>query len=326
MTASDKKTIQTLDRLYRLCKAGQWGFQTVAENAQNRGLKVLLKSFAQQRADFAQELADEIERLSGSSSGRRSLRGIVHRGRINIRATLTIGARNVEELILREARIGENVVGKAYEKALESGLPAESREIVDNHYRQIMAVRDQIENMLGRSGRRLIVRLFDTTDDAKIAVQVLKGAGFDTNSVELVDIDQVSIYDGPGSSVNESAISGAIGGALWGGLFGLAAGVSAFFIPGMGMLSSNVLINWAAAAIVGLIVGAFFGIVLGVVIGHANREEDRYLHDSSLTFGRTLLRLDASDERADEATHILHEVNAAARARTIQEAVVANQS
>jgi uncharacterized protein (TIGR02284 family) len=326
MAEPNKKTIRTLNRLHRLCHAGQRGFQTVAENAQNRGLKVLLKSFAQQRADFAEEISEEVERLGGRCSERRSVLGVIHRGRINIRATMTISARSVEDLILREARYGEGVAEKAYQKALESDLPAGTRALVEGQYHQIKAVREQIERLQGKSGRQLVVRLFDSTVDAHAAIDSLQQAGFATDAVELIDMEQIKIYNGPGSSLNESAISGAVGGALWGGLFGLAAGLSTLFVPGMTMIGRSVLLSWAAVALTGVIVGALFGVILGLVIAQANKEEDRYLYDSSLNFGTTLLQMETSQDRAVEATRILHEVNAAARARAVQEAQAAEIS
>ena len=95
MAANNERVASQLNGLRRLCVAGEKGFEVVAANVSNRGLKVLLKSYAQQRASFVVALQDEIESLGGSWSERRSARGVIHRGRINIFAALTIGTQSM---------------------------------------------------------------------------------------------------------------------------------------------------------------------------------------------------------------------------------------
>jgi len=162
MSTGHQSAIQRLNHLYRLCKAGERGFQVVAANVGNRGLKVLLETFAHQRGQFARELENEILRLGGLASERDSIRGLIHRGRINILATLTIGAQNVEQLVLNEALLGERAAVRAFRGALAQDLPAATRSLVDRQHAQVEETRAQIELLLGRSGKRLLVGLFDS--------------------------------------------------------------------------------------------------------------------------------------------------------------------
>lgn len=318
MPATDMRLIRRLNYLYRLCRAGERGFEVVAENVSNRGLKVVLKSYASQRAGFAEELAGEIQRLGGQLSERPSLRGIIHRGRIDIFAGLTIGAQNVENVVLSEALKGEDIVVKAYRNAQEWEAPAETRTWIERQLQEIQAAREQVALLRGRAGERLVVRLFDSEQDAQTATDALQQAGFANDKIEVVDIGQVSsLYQGDGRAVSEAVISGAFGGAIWGSIIGAVAGIFAFIVPAMGELMGNTATQtWAYISLAGLVIGTLFGAILGFLIGQGVSEEDTYLYDDSIRYGVSLLRLYTSEQRAAEAAHILHQVNAAARVRS----------
>jgi uncharacterized protein (TIGR02284 family) len=312
----DKKASRRLNRLHRLCRAGERGFEVVALNVGNRGLKFLLKSYARQRADFASELEGEIERLGGRISMRRSIRGVIHRGRINIRSALTIGNQNVENVALGEARHGENAVVKAYKRALGKDFTIETRALIEGQLKEIEEVRNQVNLLRGRSGKRLVVHLFDSEDDAESAIQALEETHFQRSNIELEDVRQLGIYEGEGSKVSETVASGAFGGALWGGLIGATAGVSSLLVPVMDtMIADNATASWVAVIVAGIFFGGLFGAILGLAIGQGVSEEDTYLYDDSLLHGSTLLRLLTDSERAGEAARILHQISAAAKAR-----------
>jgi uncharacterized protein (TIGR02284 family) len=319
MAANNRAIIRKLNRLYRFCKAGERGFLVVSENASNRGLKVVLKSFAHQRAVFAKELKEEIHRLGDEISERRSIRGIIHRGRINIRAALTIGPHNVENVILGEALNGEKVVLKAYRQTLDEDLSDETQAIVKRQYDELLQVRDQIELLRGFEGRQLVVRLFDTEQDVQVANQALEEAGFDQSAIEVADVKQVtSVYEGQGSTVSETLLSGAFGGAIWGTVIGALAGAGLLLFPEMATMMGGYMITWAGVTVAGAFFGALFGAILGFLIGHGTAEEDAYLYDDSVEYGSQLVRLLTSEDRAMEASRILHQVNAAARTRGAQ--------
>ena len=313
---TDRRVVGRLNRLHRLCRAGDRGFEVVAQNVSNRGLKFLLKSYAQQRSDFASELKEEIQRLGSSTSERRSIRGVIHRGRINIRSALTIGPQNVENVALGEALHGEKAVIKAYKKALSNEFPAGTQSIVERQRREIEDVRDQVNLLRGQSGKRLVVRLFDSENDAESAIQALENANFQRSNIEKEDVRELSIYEGEGSKVSETVVSGIVGGGLWGALIGAAAGVGALFFPAMGtMIADDPTAAWIGIALAGLFFGGLFGAILGFAIGQGIFEEDAYLFDDSLLHGTTLLRLLTDHDRAREAALIMHQINAAARAR-----------
>jgi uncharacterized protein (TIGR02284 family) len=318
MATSDRTLIRKLNRLHRICVAGELGFEVVAKNLSNRGLKVVIKSYAQQRTRFAAELKEEIERLGGQVSERRSVRGVIHRGRIDIFAALTIGHHNVENTVLSEAVRGENAALSAYKSALDSDMPAQTKAVVQRQCEDIQAARDRMVLLRGGEGARLVVRLFDTEQDAAIAVQALQEAGFDPADIEVVDVkDVTSVYEGEGSSVSDTVASGAFGGSIWGTAIGAAAGLGVVLIPGMEMMrmGPDPVTSWVIITLVGTLVGALFGAILGFFIGHGATEEDAYVYDVSVKYGTKLVRLRTTNERAMEATRLFHGVSATARVR-----------
>lgn len=111
---SNKETIRTLKKLHKICKAGERGFNVVANSVSNRGLKVMLKTYAQQRRQMADELKVMVESLGGKVSTRRSLPGMIHRGRIVIVSTLAIGPTDTESVALKEAEVGEKTAVRTY--------------------------------------------------------------------------------------------------------------------------------------------------------------------------------------------------------------------
>jgi len=317
MTTSDKRVIKWLNRLYRICEAGERGFETVAGNISNRGLKVLVKTFAKQRAQFKTELRAEIEKLGGKLTERGSFRGVVHRGRMDILATLIIGPENVEKFVLKEAALGEKVALGEYSKALKQELPLKSKTIVKHQYEQIQTVNEQIAHLRGGSGRQLVVRLFDSDQDKDTAVRALQEAGYDLDMIETIPLNErMDVYEGEGTTVTDTIVSGAVGGAIWGSILGAASGVGFLFMPGLGtILNTTVAGTWGLVALAGTIVGAFFGSILGFFIGVGVSGEDSFLYEDSVEHGNILVMMRTEAKRATEASQIMYQVNAESRDR-----------
>ena len=112
------RVLRSLSYLHRIVEAGEKGYAVSATNVNNQGLKILLKSYAQQRARFKSEIHSEIQRLGGEVKIRSSIRGILHRGRIDIFAALTIGNREREGVVLKEILIGEKIALQTYKSIL----------------------------------------------------------------------------------------------------------------------------------------------------------------------------------------------------------------
>ena len=320
MAAMDKAVLRSLNHLYRLCLAGEHGFEVVAANLKNRGLKLVLKTYAQQRAQFTDELKGEIQRLGGAVSERGSVRAMIHRGRIHILATLTIGTQNVENLVLGETLLGEQAAVNAYRRVLAQALPAESRALVEGQFQQVQAARAQVSLLRGQAGQRVVVRLFNSAPDAEAALRALAEAGITPTHTEISDVKEVTrVYAGKGAPVSEVVLAGAVGGALWGSLAGALAGLSVVLVPrAEPIIGGSLAVTWAAIALGGIVLGVLMATFLGLFVGTGISEEDAYLYRDSLTHGVTLVRVSLDAGRAEQAARIMYQINAAARARTAE--------
>jgi uncharacterized protein (TIGR02284 family) len=303
---ADRGVIKTLGVLYRIVEAGERGFATAAANVKNRCLKVVFKSYAQQRAKFKKEILTEIQRLGGEKP-RSSIRGVIHRGRLAILAAMTIGEENREMVILKEAVIGESVAVRTYQKALEKELPPKIQAIIQRQYEEIQKVTQQVSLMRGQDGKRLIVRLFDTEKDAEMAVHSLETAGFAHDTIEKIDFKKVvDLYEGKGITVLETVISGAVGGTIWSSLAGVVIG---FGVAQTSLAdptgSSSTLTTWVLITLVIIAVGAALGAFLGLVIGAGVSEEDTYLYDQSMKQGQVIVQILVDESRAREVERIL---------------------
>ena len=321
MTMSNQQTLRALSSLYRIVEAGERGYAVAAANVNNRGLKLLFKSFAQQRANFKTEIFTEMQRLGGHlQPSISSVLAVIHRGRIDIFAALTIGDENVEKVVLKEVVFGERVALRAYENILKKDLLPEAREIVARQFEEVRRVVEQVNLMRGRDRKRLLVRLYDTEMDANRAVQMLKEAGFSQESIERIPIDKTAaLYTGRGTTILETVLSGAVGGAFWGAVIGVLAAMGVLQMPAW-IPSAGPLIDqrvWAFIALVlCMIGGAFVGTMIGTFIGWGIGSGDTYLYDHGLERGRILVKVLADEARASQAWRMLAQVNVESRART----------
>jgi len=314
---SDKQTLKELGRIYRVLEAGEKGYAICAANVNNRGLKVLFKSFAQQRSRFKETILAEMKRLGGEPRTWKSLLAGVYRGRINIFAALTIGKDERERAVLREILIGERFALQSFKRALKRDLKPETRRLLVNQREDIEKIIEQVTLMRGREGRRMVVRLFESVDDADTAEMEMKKAGLRLDVVVRVNMkDIVDQYNGNNTIVSETIISGAVGGAFWGGLVGIMAGVgmqAARLIPVEAMSGQYL---WAILALAGIFTGEIIGGLLGFIIGVGLSREDAYQYDLSLKRGKILLLAKVDAMRAPEAGRIMSLVDLKSQGRT----------
>lgn len=321
MDSETKGTIKVLSRLLRLNRNSEEGFRVAAESVKNRGLKTLLKAYAQQRAQFATELQAEVTRLGGSASASGSLLGVFHRGWIIIKAALTIGPQNTENVVLAEAHRGENYAVRQYRRALGKELLPAVREMVDRQYETIQQASSRVYSMKGNRDGRLVVRLFDHDEDVSQAINDLQGAGFAQDSISTMVFNRaISLYgsDVKRATLVETASAGALGGAVIGVLLGLVAagmGAGVMTMFNMSFLELGTSNLFVGVTVGGLIVGALFGMFLGILIGLGISEEDSYLYDDSVKRGKILMMVQTDNDHAPEASAIMQRINLASAHR-----------
>ncbi len=307
---TDKQTLKELGGIYRILEAGEKGYALSAVNVNNRGLKILLKSFAQQRSKFKETILVEMKRIGAEPRARRSLLAAIHRGRINIFAALTVGRDKRERAVLREILISERFALQSFKRALKKDLNPETRRLLTNQREDIEKIVEQITLLHGVEGRRMVVRLFESETDADAAELEIKKAGLHPDVVFRIDMKYiVDQYTANSTIVSETILSAAVGGAFWGGLVGIIAGLgmhAARFAP-IATMSGRYI--WAYLALAGIFIGEFIGSLLGYAIGEGLSGEDAYQYDWSLKRGKILLLAKVEAMRASEAGRIMSQVN-----------------
>jgi len=304
---SDQKTLQTLGYLYKIVDAGEKGYAVCAANIDNPGLKILFKSYSQQRAQFKAEILSEIKRIGGSLRLRSSFRGIVHRGRIDIFAALSSGKEEREGVILHEIILGEKAALRAYEKTIKAELPAQTAQLISRQHEQLITIFEQLLLMRGHTGKRMLIQLFDRKEDATRALKVLEESGSHPTKIEQIDIpNSPGQYPSRGNSVRETAISGAVGGGLWGCVIGSVAGISSDYVANTGLLASaQPAGTWVYIALAGIAGGTLIGMILGFAIGTGISEEDAYQYNHSMQQGQFLLLVTLETDQIFEAQRVM---------------------
>ena len=121
---TDKSVIETLQRLVSVCRESERRFYQAAEQIRNRGLKLMLKSFAQRRARLADALISLLreegyETVSTSSPG-----SALSRGWTDIQATMIVRREDREQHVLTAAADEEEGTLQSYAQVLQQALPA----------------------------------------------------------------------------------------------------------------------------------------------------------------------------------------------------------
>ena len=305
-----------LINLYKIVEAGEKGYAVVASNVKNRALKILFQSYSQQRRQFKDEIFQEIRRLGGGDTRPAdNLLGVIHRGRIDIFATLTIGDENVEKVLLKEVRLGENVALKSYERVLKQDLPPETRALIDSQYKEVHRIVEQIRLLRGQGGKRLVLRLYDSRADAEQAVQSLKQAGISEKDIQMEDFNPPALepYKGRGTTLMETILSGGVGGAVWGVVAGILGAISVIQIAA---LNEDVVSPMMVLVVMfGLIAaGIFIGSMVGLFIGWGVSSQDIYVSET-VKKGEVLMETLIDESLASRAWKIMNQVAMAARAR-----------
>jgi uncharacterized protein (TIGR02284 family) len=148
--ADNDRVISTLNDLIETCKDGQEGFRQAAEGVKNSELKTLFLTYSQQRAQFAGELQNEVERLGGDPETTSSTAGALHRGWINIKSAVT---GEDEGAVISECERGEDSAVSTYESALEKELPGHLRELIERQFAEVKQAHDRIRSLERATGR-----------------------------------------------------------------------------------------------------------------------------------------------------------------------------
>ncbi len=274
---TDPKTQNILRGLYQILEAGEKGYATAATNSHRPGLKILFRRFAQQRAGFKNEILSALRSLDGDKNPSSSIPGMVHRGRVAIFAAMTIEKDNQEKVILKEVALGEGVAVRTYARALAKDLPPHIHEMVERQSDAIRKALEQINLLYGKDGKKLVVRLYNSENDAGKAIQLLKETDTSAEVIQQITLKDADLYQGKGATVMETVLSGSVGGALWGGLTGILVGFGVVQSLGQATAELSIMLGtWLLVALGFMLLGIFISSVLALFIGLGIHEDDTY--------------------------------------------------
>ena len=269
---------------------------SAAEHIDNRGMKLLLKTYAQQHAQFTAQLQDVVRQMGDTPPVNRDPVTTMSRGLTDVKAAMTVKRQERQHVALEEALQSANTTVTMYTEALNTTLPERVRELVARQAEWVRTIQNQIKLMSGESSRRLVIRLYDQADEAARVVNQLQQAGFSTDEIYSAPIEQVArVYSADPEergrtkqqTLFATSLAGAGVGLVLGVLLGLAqrwlAPNSLAFLPNSGVA---VVIT---VGVMGAVIGAIFGAIFGLLIGQDKSEEDAYLYTESLKEGDTLL-------------------------------------
>ena len=226
---------------------------------------------------FKNEILSTLRSLENDRKPAGSIPGMVHRGRVAIFAAMTIEKDSQEKVILKEVALGEGVAVRSYTRALAKDLPPQIREMVERQFEAIRKALEQINLLYGKDGKKLVVHLYNSENDAGKAIQLLKETDTSAEVIQQITLKDADLYQGKGATVLETVLSGSVGGALWGGLTGILVGFG--MVQSLGQAAAGFSImagTWLLVALGFMLLGIFVSSVLALFIGLGIHEDDTY--------------------------------------------------
>lgn len=142
MTTDD--TIDTLNDLIEVSKDGEYGFRTSAEHARDPQLKALFMKRADDCAQGARELTEQVVQLGGEPEDSGTAGGAMHRGWVAVKSALSS---YTDLQILEETERGEDKALASYRDALREDLPQPARSIVERQLEGVRRNHDQVRSL-----------------------------------------------------------------------------------------------------------------------------------------------------------------------------------
>jgi len=151
-----------------------------------------------------------------------------------------------------------------------------------------------------------VVGVFEDREDARDAIEALKAAGFDADTISILSPDKQATQEiaaDTGTHAGSGAATGAVAGGILGGLGGWLVGIGALAIPGVGPFIAA---GAFATALGGAAIGAGVGAIAGALVGMGVPEDQAKYYEDEARSGKTLVTVRAND-RYDEARQILRD-------------------
>jgi uncharacterized protein (TIGR02284 family) len=134
-----------LTHLIDTCKDAERGFLAAAEEARTSALKRLFWRLAEQRAEFAADLAPHVLRLGGHARSSGTAIATLHRAWIHVKAH-TSG--DPDWALVQETARGERFARAAYDVALKQVGP-NTRKLIESHELGLRVAGRLVDDMVG---------------------------------------------------------------------------------------------------------------------------------------------------------------------------------
>lgn len=141
--ADRTEILDLLHTLIQTCKDGETGYTHAAGIATDPRLKAYFGDESLERARFVLELKSEAQRMGDDPDISSSMAGTLHRVWFEAKSDVGLG----DQSILNSVEQGEDSAKKAYEQALQLGLPGELREMIQLQARSVFAAHDYVRDL-----------------------------------------------------------------------------------------------------------------------------------------------------------------------------------
>jgi uncharacterized protein (TIGR02284 family) len=305
---------QVLNRLYQALQTSQQAYAYAAQHTRNRGLKLVLKSYAQERAQFQEQLQQQMHSAGGDSSAlsAHATDGAVGRGWASMRAWFTVRRQSRQRLLVGKALQSNTEAIAVYEEALRNDLPPAVNDLVHRQLSSLYAAERRLSSLAApRRGNTMLVRLYERPDQAEQVVSALEGAGVTRDQVLVADVERLRPYEqdteGRQRTRMETMLAAALLGAVLGALILLPFAIALrIYFPQLNGFFANtptgVLLEYVIG---GALVGAIFGLYFSIFIGQDIVEDDAYFYEQSLENGRVLVAVPATANNRPAVEQVL---------------------
>jgi uncharacterized protein (TIGR02284 family) len=307
----DQPVINRVEQLILLCEESAKRFYNAAEHVRNRGLKLILKSYIQQRVRFVHELNSLVNRAGVESSPNEPVTEGLSRGWSDIKATMTVQRQGRQQLLLSELASEETKVLGEYTQALKEPLPAPLLSTLERQYADLRTVQRRLALLAENADHSILVRLYNQATEADRVVQQLKRAGFAADDIYTTSVDQLDIYtdDRPQKrrSMRDTVVTSVLLGLLLGAGLGLLLALAQrTYFPQLGGIFTSTPGGVMIELIVtGALIGGLFALIFGLFMGRDAVEDDAYLSAESLRRGDTLVAVFTDQASVAEAERII---------------------
>lgn len=287
-TALDENAGDTL--LALLEKSAQTLLFT-AESVENRGLKLLLKVIAQERASMYNSLRQAMgcDAANPLDPARKPISRSLQEGFEEIQTSMAVQMQERENVALTHLLGEEDALVAAYSSFTTENNDSPLDTLLETQQTQI-AKFDARLKAVGDGIEPIVARVFNRRDEGDIALKRLQESGFALSQIDSATIRQVErpILQSTAVPVNPKSTMGA--GALAGGIVGALVGAAlAVFVWLAPDLVGWVTVGPWALFISAVIIGAVFGVVFGFFIGQNQVEDDLMVTADGLENGEILV-------------------------------------